>query len=41
MEVYENRPNFADAEAQDDARQKLAHVGTVLIEYSLSWMIFY
>ncbi len=26
MEVYHNRPSFADADAQEDARNRLAHV---------------
>ena len=26
VEVYQNRPSFADAEAQEDARQRLGHV---------------
>ena len=29
MEVYHNRPNFADADAQEDARQRLTHVRRV------------
>ena len=29
MEVYHNRPNFADADAQEDARQRLTHVRIV------------
>ncbi|KAK2184887.1 hypothetical protein NP493_249g04017 [Ridgeia piscesae] len=30
VEVYQNRPSFADAEAQEDARQRLGHVSGVL-----------
>ena len=26
VEVYKNKPNFADAEAQEDTRQRLHHV---------------
>ncbi len=26
MEVYHNRPSFADADAQEDAKQRLSHV---------------
>ena len=29
MEVYHNRPNFADADAQEDARQRLTHVRNI------------
>ena len=31
MEVYHNRPNFADADAQEDARQRLTHVRRVVL----------
>ena len=31
MEVYHNRPNFADADAQEDARQRLTHVRRVAL----------
>ena len=31
MEVYHNRPNFADADAQEDARQRLTHVRRVTL----------
>jgi len=30
MEVYTNRPNFADAEAQEDARLRLIHINAML-----------
>lgn len=30
MEVYQNRPNFADADAQEDARLRLIHVSQLI-----------
>ena len=41
MEVYENRPNFADAAAQDDARQRLAHVCILIAIFSLVCLQFH
>ncbi len=35
MEVYHNRPNFADADAQEDARQRLTHVRNELARAKL------
>ena len=34
MEVYHNRPNFADADAQEDARQRLTHVRISILMFT-------
>lgn len=41
VEVYQNRPSFADAEAQEDVRQRLGHVNAMVnfveaIQYKIS-----
>ncbi len=41
MEVYHNRPNFADADAQEDARNRLAHVSIVFSSVLHSMLSFW
>ena len=41
MEVYHNRPNFADADAQEDARQRLTHVRRGCLVYPVYRHVYY
>lgn len=39
VEVYKDKPNFADAEAQEDTRQRLHGVSQSLLACWLAWLI--